>query len=375
MWLDEKVTRDNWINRSLPGSSLQTFLFEQQSTSSVSFDAVRRYMNVIHYHRKPLPRYFSVERLFADIRGAFPADINCKVIVSRYPSQGVLPRIFNTLEAAFRQGDVNHITGDVHFLVLLLKKKKTLLTVLDCGIVTRRPKGIGRSLLKLFWYTLPVRRCAVVAAISEFTKTELIELTGCDAERVRVVHVPLGKSFQPSPRPFRLECPRLLHLGTSDNKNLDRSIEALKGIPCHLHIVGNPSSAQRAALDRNGIAYTADASLTDDQVLEAYRDCDVVLFPSTYEGFGMPIIEGQAIGRVVVAGNVCSMPEVAGGAACLVDPFDVQAIRAGVVRVIEDPEYRAELIHKGFVNAARFSPASIAAQYAQIYRELESASK
>ncbi len=70
--------------------------------------------------------------------------------------------------------------------------------------------------------------------------------------------------------------------------------------------------------------------LTIDEVVDQYHKCDLVSFVSTYEGFGMPIVEANAIGRPVFTATVASMPEVAADAACLVDPFDVQAIRNGV---------------------------------------------
>ena len=93
-------------------------------------------------------------------------------------------------------------------------------------------------------------------------------------------------------------------------------------------------------------------------------------FVSTYEGFGLPIIEANTVGRAVIAGNVSSMPEVAGDGALLVDPTDISAIRAGIKRIIEDPEFRTELIERGQQNARRFDPDTIAAQYLSIYREV-----
>jgi len=107
--------------------------------------------------------------------------------------------------------------------------------------------------------------------------------------------------------------------------------------------------------------------------LAAYRECDLVVFASSYEGFGLPILEANATGRPVVTSNVCSMPEVAGGAACLVDPFDVASIRAGVNRVLSDPAYRESLIVAGFENAKRFGAARIARAYADVYTNLAGA--
>ena len=96
----------------------------------------------------------------------------------------------------------------------------------------------------------------------------------------------------------------------------------------------------------------------------------MLVFASTYEGFGMPIVEANAVGRAVVAGNVCSTPEVASDAACLVDPFQVDSIRRGIQRVIQHRTYRETLIRNGLYNARRFTAKAIASQYLQIYLEV-----
>ena len=84
----------------------------------------------------------------------------------------------------------------------------------------------------------------------------------------------------------------------------------------------------------------------------------------------MPIVEANAIGRPVVTSNLDPMSTVAGTSACLVDPFNPAAIREGVLRVIRDDVYRAELIAQGFENAKRFEAGVVAAQYANLYRQL-----
>ncbi len=110
--------------------------------------------------------------------------------------------------------------------------------------------------------------------------------------------------------------------------------------------------------------------LSDQELVAAYENADVVVFASVAEGFGLPIIEAQAVGRPVVTSNLSPMKEVAGGAACLVDPHKVDDIRAGMQRVIADAEYRHRLIQSGYENAARYSAAGVAAQYARLYERV-----
>jgi len=98
-----------------------------------------------------------------------------------------------------------------------------------------------------------------------------------------------------------------------------------------------------------------------------YRDADVVALVSTYEGFGLPILEGNATGRPVVTSNVYSMPEVAGGSACLVDPFNIASIRHGFIRVFTDEAYRTSLVEAGLDNVGRFRSFAVAQAYASVY--------
>ena len=123
-------------------------------------------------------------------------------------------------------------------------------------------------------------------------------------------------------------------------------------------------------LERAGVNFSSSKNLSNEEIMDKYRSADILSLVSTYEGFGMPIVEANAVGRVAVTSNILSMPEVAGNAAHLVDPFDVAAIRQGILKVIEDDAYREKLISNGFVNRKRFDVKQIATQYTEIYRSL-----
>jgi Glycosyltransferase len=144
----------------------------------------------------------------------------------------------------------------------------------------------------------------------------------------------------------------------------------LAGIPCELVIVGELSESQLSHLIKSGISYRNEYHIPYERIIELYRECDLVCFASTYEGFGLPILEAQATGRPVITSCVASMPEVAGEGALLVDPLKVEEIRNAINRIISDERLRADLIAKGLENITRFSPESVANQYVELYEEI-----
>ena len=326
-------------------------------------------MRVTFFHRHPQEGFFSIEGLFADVRRTLPDTIHARVAVSRFPSRGIWRRLYNVAEAAFRQGDINHITGDIHYLALMLRKKKTLLTIHDL-VSAHRLCGWRKALFLFLWYWLPVRRAGMVSVISKSTKEELLRHIKVDPRKVKVVYDCVSDNFKPAAREFNAAKPLILQVGITPNKNIKRVAEALQDIPCSLRVIGNPDEDTRIMLQRYKIDYSCVFNISFEEIIDEYRQCDMVVFASTYEGFGLPILEAQATGRPVVAGNIMSMPEVAGDAACLVDPFDVASIRAGILKIISDPAYRDRLVQRGFENVERFRPAMIAQEYAMIYKQL-----
>ena len=318
--------------------------------------------------------FFSIEEIFGTVAEHLPESIRVKSLTAPCGGARVAALLANCTWARGNGTDVNHITGDIHYVAMALPRKRTILTIHDLRIL-EGPPSLKKSLLKLLWFTLPVTHCGRITVISQATKKELLRTVRVNPAKVRVIPDPLSPRFTFSLRPFNGTRPTLLQVGTTENKNILRLVQALHGIPCLLKILGKPTDEQVNCLRENGVDFEPVVGLSSEEVVALYRECDLVTFVSTCEGFGLPIIEGNAVGRAVITSNLSSMPEVAGDAALLVDPFDVSAIRSAIQAVIDNRELREALIQKGVKNVERFSARTIANRYAELYREVASGAK
>ena len=290
-------------------------------------------------------------------------------MVSSYPSKGLRRRVASVWEARRHQGDVTHVMGDVHYISLLLDGRRTVLTVHDIELRGRLSR-LKRFIYTWLWLRLPVWHAAIVTVPSEATRDDLLRVAGGNPGKVRVIPNVVGNEFRPDPRPLATERPTVLMIGTAPNKNLERAVAALTDLPCRIVVVGPLEDAQRQALEVAGLDYVNLVDLDDAAVVRCYRDCDVLLFVSTKEGFGIPILEAQATGRPVVTSDLPPLTEVAGAGACFVDCYDVASIREGLRRVLNDADYRNALVATGFRNVERFHVEGVAAEYAAVYDEV-----
>ena len=330
-------------------------------------------MTVTYIIRSPGTGH-SIEELFDSIRNELDrqSGFTSKVVWMPHISRSVRRMWQNLLFLAGRPwpGSI-HITGDVHYAVLALPASQTMLTIHDCIILeTNRSRPLRYVFFWLLWYYLPMRRAAIVTTVSEKTRQELLQRVGNIAQKVVVVPNGYDPIFVAQPRVFSYKHPILLQIGTASHKNLARLIEAIDGLTCMLVIVGLLTEEAIADLKKWSITYRNYVNLSQENMVQLYANCDIVTFVSTYEGFGMPILEANAIGRVVITSDCSPMREVAAGAAHLVDPTNVAAIRQGILQLIHNDVYRQNLIDAGYQNAQRHSMANVAGQYARLYDQL-----
>jgi glycosyltransferase involved in cell wall biosynthesis len=226
------------------------------------------------------------------------------------------------------------------------------------------------------------RRARVVVTVSETSRRDLIERYGLREDRVVAIPNGVSRRFlsQP-PRPTASigERPvRILAIGTlQPRKNLLRLLAAVRRVaaerPVHLRVVG-PDGYQ-ASVIRDALAGARDVAVdvvgfvSDEDLPTEYAAADMLVYPSLYEGFGLPVVEAMAMGLPVVTSTRGALPEVAGDAALIVDPLDEAAIAAAIARLTDDDELRRELVARGRERAKRYSWVDAADKHVAVYRE------
>jgi glycosyltransferase involved in cell wall biosynthesis len=256
-----------------------------------------------------------------------------------YPA--LLPR-----QAAKARVDVLHCTI---FRAPPRTRVPTILTVHDLAVL-RYPEVFplwtrlyGRTALR------PVIRAVDrVVAVSEFSKREVVELAGVDPDRVDVVPNALEPVFRAEGEAADGEY--VLAVGTLEpRKNLARVVEATARAGVQLRLVGAPGWGD-AGVAGNHVTWLG--RVDDEQLAAAYRGARSLVFPSLYEGFGIPALEAMACGTPVVTSAGSAMAEVVGEAGVLVDPLDVASIAAGIE---EADRRREELVPLGLEQARGYT--------------------
>ncbi len=326
-------------------------------------------MRVRYFFRKPSPHFHSIEELFFNIQKHLPKDIEFSNYFAKFESRGFFKRLLITILAVFKQQDVNHITGDIHFISYFLKKKRSLLTIHDIAPL-KRGNILKRKIIKFFWFTLAIRRVKYITVISEFTKSEIIQHLNIKPDKIFVIPNTISSLLKYNPRQFNSECPTILQIGTKENKNIPRLIEAITNIKCKLIVVGKLNETQINLLIKNKIDYQNYYNLEYNKIIELYKLSDIVAFVSTYEGFGVPILEANATGRVIITANISPMKEIAQTSAYLVNPESVTEIYQGIKNIINDAELRNRLITNGLLNVEKYKADNIAKMYANLYQKI-----
>jgi glycosyltransferase involved in cell wall biosynthesis len=236
----------------------------------------------------------------------------------------------------------------------------TVVTVHDLAIL-RAPEAFPRwhRLYGKAGLTRVLRAADAVVAVSEFTKAEVVELAAVPAERIRVVRNGVDSVFAPDGP--RADGDYVLAVATLEpRKNLARAVEAAREAGIELRVVG---ARGWGGVDVDGWV----GEVPDAELAALYRGARCVVYPSLYEGFGLPVLEAMACGTPAVTSRGTAMEEVAGGAAVLVDPLSVDAIAAGIGEALAR---REALASDGLVQARKHTWERAADSVVELWREL-----
>jgi glycosyltransferase involved in cell wall biosynthesis len=279
-----------------------------------------------------------------------------------------------------------------HYVLPPFVTGPTVVTIHDC-IHLRFPQYLPSRTAWVYAHTmirLAARKATRILTVSDASKRDILHYTGVRPEKVVVVHNGLDARFATPPdaealervrQRFDLVHPFVLYVGNiKPHKNLERLIEgfalARAGGPDDLRLVliGDEiskyptlrQSVHRHRLDKYVRYFGFQPAAT---LVAFYRLARAFVFPSLYEGFGLPPLEAMANLTPVVTSNLSSMPEVVGDAAVLVDPYDVQSIADGIHRAVSDEPLRQVLIERGRLRAQTFSWRHAAEQTLAVYHE------
>jgi len=289
----------------------------------------------------------------------------------RVPYQGANPinmlrNIIFVYKHRTRDG-INHITGDIHYCILGLIGVKSILTIHDDYALVKAPSLLNKMFKWVFWMYIPIHLADKVVCISDETLRKIKKIVNRKDIIVITQHT-VPSNYTYSEKAFDRSKIRILQIGATEQKNLDTTIKAVSSINCEFRVVKKMFPYQVELANKLGLNWSNVYDLSDEEIFEEYKNADIVVFPSLFEGFGMPIIEAQAIGRPVVTSNIAPMNWVAGdGAALLNNPLDVEEYNSLLHKIIDDNQYRCELVKRGLENAKRFDVNNVVKQYTELY--------
>ncbi|HQR40046.1 MAG TPA: glycosyltransferase family 1 protein [Blastocatellia bacterium] len=321
-----------------------------------------------------------------DEKDETPQFLERTLVLPRSLNLGAIRRIAAPFYMAWKGFDLLHFPSEPSLYLLRSGRARTLVTVhglasirLPAELHERLPR---RAQLKYKHLLETVER---VITVSESSRRDIIDVYEIAPERISVIYNGIDEIFSSDPSDLPVldvgDRPYILSVcATIPKKNVSaivRTLAALKerGLPHRLIHIG-PRGAAQEALEaevrrfnlRTDVSFLGYVS--KNELAAYYRGADALLFPSFHEGFGIPIVEAMASGCPVVTSTAFSMPEIAGDAALLVDPYNVESLIAVTHRLLTNRSLRDEMIELGVQRARRFSWNRCADETVAVYSEV-----
>jgi glycosyltransferase involved in cell wall biosynthesis len=287
-----------------------------------------------------------------------------------------------------------HVIHAPAYTAPFLTRIPVVLTIHDVSY-ERHPEWYPyrRDWLRRAFYRRSAKAAVQILTDSAFSASEIVAAYGLPRERIAIVPLGASPAFAPADRdapiglPAGVTTPFLLHVGDlHERRNLPMLVDALVEVRRHfgaaaavsLVLAGVDRGVGKGLCEMATVAGLADAvihlgSVEDDRLQTLYRAAIALVYPSLYEGFGLPVLEAMASGTPVIASNAASIPEVLGDAGILLPPDDVDAWKQSILRVINDEALRATMSAAGVARAATFTWAHTARLTLDAYRRARAA--
>lgn len=281
------------------------------------------------------------------------------------------------------KSNLTHFTNQEIISPLITKNRKFIATVHDLtvkkiNLFSKSESKFSFLAKKLYDFKLSaLKNAEKIIAVSNHTKQDLVDILNIDEDKIKVIYEGVGEQFRVL-NSMKKETFKLLCVGNElPHKNLDnlfRAIAIVKKIFPNIELVKVGSSGWQGAREKllklakelqisNSIIFKNEVQ----NIVEEYNSANILIFPSYYEGFGLPILEAMACGCPVIASNSSSIPEVAGNAVLYFNPNDVDALAESIIKMISNNKLRNILSEKGLKRVKQFSWQKCAEQTREVY--------
>lgn len=327
-------------------------------------------------------KFSGVENYTSNIIEALKAKINVTLLQPDSENK-YLQQLWEHTKLPFSAKESELLFCPANIAPLWLSRKTRLVITLHDVAFRTFPGSFSKAFSKYYTFIVPIniRRAEQIITVSEASKQEIIRFYPAAAEKLTVIALGINEKYKVLPEIQKKK--QILYVGAiNERKNMTGVIRAFemlsKDVSCTLVIVGNLFSNFSLSKEMNSVLERAVSNkdiifkegLDDEMLIREYNSASCFVFPSFYEGFGLPPLEAMACGTPVVTSGLSSMPEVCGDAALYVDPYDIEQMAQTMRNVIEDDILQKKLIVKGLEHVKTFTWEKAAKDHVEVFKKV-----
>lgn len=283
-----------------------------------------------------------------------------------------------------KKNDIDLLHQTKNYTLPLYYNGKSVVTIHDIIPYILRSQYLSSKIQYKYYEFLlnsTIKKSDKIITDSFFSKCELIKYFGVPQEKIEVVYLACNEMFNNKVdgiykgkvlKKYNLNTPYILAIGGNEyRKNNERLMEIFRTGILKKHklvIIGSNWHNENLENNMSNIFFTGRVS--NDELVALYACADLFVFPSLYEGFGLPVLEAMSCGTAVITSNTTSLPEVAGDAALFFDPYDIVSMKNNIIKALENRELRKELVGKGYQQCKKFSWEQTAYETMEIYQKV-----